>query len=124
MERKKCSIFPLLTVITILIVSSSDQISGATTRQSILNLLVRVGITRHDVVRRIRVLENYYVPAWKLIQGMRRLHRFQISGLPGDVIADAEEASDKIVPLFRPGGFKPGSIKPSSLIRTGLLLLL
>ena len=130
MERTKC-VSAVVSLMFILLVSSSLQVvSGATTRQSLLNLLVRVGITRTDIVRRIRVLENYYVPAWKLIQGVRRIRRFQANNpssiaLPGDVIPDADSSiSETIVPLFRPGGFKPGSIKPSTLLRTGLLLLL
>lgn len=127
MERTKCSF--AFAIISILLVSSSVQVFGASTRQSMLNLLFRVGITRTDIVRRIRVLENYYVPVWKLIQGVRRIRRYQTSSptsisLPGDIIIDASEASENIIPLFRPGGFKPGSIKPSSLLRTGLLLLL
>lgn len=127
MEQTRCSIFLAITII--FFVSNSVQVSCATARQSLLNLLVRVGITRTDIVRRIRVLENYYVPAWKLIEGVRRMRRYQASSpssisLPGDIISDASETSESIVPLFRPGGFRPGSIKPSHLIRTGLLLIL
>lgn len=127
MERTRCSILLAMTII--LLASNGVQVSCATARQSLLNLLVRVGITRTDIVRRIRVLENYYVPAWKLIQGVRRIRQYQANSpssipLPGDIITDAWESSGSIVPLFRPGGFKPGSIKPSHLIRTGLLLLL
>lgn len=126
MERARCSL--LLALTGILLVTNGVQVSCATARQSLLNLLVRVGITRTDIVKRIRVLENYYVPAWKLVQGLRRIRMYQASGpssiaIPGDIISDASEASESIVPLFRPGGFKPGSIKPSHLIRNGLLLI-